>query len=113
MDLNPRYIAALIKEAKRRAIQEKKAASNNVRAELVADNLIAYNIFPAEQRDMIVESLKDHNKTLLLMDKVAQAVAPANLGTPVRPARTGVGYHEPDLTRESDRAFVQAALSLR
>jgi len=47
---------------------------NSVRAELVADNLIANNVFPAESRPAIVESLKDHGKTLLLLDKVASSL---------------------------------------
>ena len=113
MSFDPKQVVALIKEAKRRA-SSTKSAQHSVRAELVADNLIANNIFPAESRNSVVESLKDHGKTLLLLDKVAQAVSPASLGIPLKKANHQSGYNrEPDITRESDRAFINAALSRR
>lgn len=94
-----------IKEARERSM--KKTADHAVRAELVADNLIANNIFPPEARASVVESLKDHGKTLLLLDKVAQAVSPSTLGSPVK---MGTGHRSSDdFIRESDRAFVEAA----
>jgi len=113
MSFNPTYVVSLIKEAKRRA-SGTKSAQHSVRAELVADNLIANNVFPAEARNSVVESLKDHGKTLLLLDKVAQAVSPVSLGVPLKKANHASGQsREPDITRESDRAFINAALSRR
>jgi len=111
MSFTPNQIVALVKEAKRRA--STKTAQHSVRAELVADNLIANNVFPAESRNSVVESLKDHGKTLLLLDKVAQAVNPDTLGVPLKKANHKTASGEPSLVRDSDRAFVQAALYRR
>lgn len=112
--MNVNYIVSLIKEAKKRA--STKLANHSVRAELVADNLIANNIFPPEARENVVASLKDHGKTLLLLDKIAQAVSPSSLGMPLKKANHQIyasGPSEPDITRDSDRAFIQAVLSRR
>jgi len=74
MNLNISEVISLIKEAAKRSKGYSKQADHSVRAELVADNLIANNVFPAESRPAIVESLKDHGKTLLLLDKVASSL---------------------------------------
>ncbi len=109
MNINVPEVLALIKEAKKRSTQPVKKADYSMRAELVADNLIASNVFPPEARSSVVDSLKDHGKTLLLLDKVACSMVPDSLGTPLKRVEHRRSGSEPELIRDSDRAFVEAA----
>lgn len=95
---------------RRQHFRSKKASAViNERIPLVVDNLIANRIIAPETKQAMLESLKDHGKCLVFIDKLASSVR-NNFGRPVAGNTVTkdpgmVNYKKAEDERESGRVF--------
>lgn len=96
-------------ERRQRISSKKASAVVNTRVPLVVDNLIANRIVAPETKQAMIESLKDHGKCLVFIDKLASSVR-NNFGRPVVSNNSQkdpglVNYKKAEDDRESGKVF--------
>ncbi len=75
-----------------------------VRVPAVVDNLIARNIIDGESKQAMLNTLKDHAKCLLFIDKLTEGMVSGELGNAVKKSSKASSYTEQS---EADRLFEQ------